>query len=654
MPVSTNRISVAFLYGRITIIQNNYMKRIAFQILTIAVLCLMMQGCKTKLPVLESPNGKIQVRLIESEPDTQSAALQVSYVSADGNIVEAVKVKNLGINSRGAKTDTAQYIISDCEFTGLYNLEYEMLAGKKSVCTNISNEYLLTLQSADKQKSCLMELCILNDGVAFRYLPGPDAELYGTETTTYSIPEGRKRWFSEWDWNLAYERLFPVSTHGEKKHFSYPSLVEASDSCYVLITESGIGPRNSASSLFNNSGDSLYSVVPDVNEAADKDVSSPWRVMIVGNLSAIVESTLVTDIVENCKLNDISWIKPGVASWIYWAYNHGSNDYQIVKKYIDMAAKLHLPYVLIDAEWDEMKNGGNIEDAISYAKDLGVDCLIWYNSSTAWVDNGAPGPFYRLNKPEDREREFAWLDSMGVKGVKIDFFKGDSQETMEYCIELLKCAAEHHLLVNFHGATLPRGWQRTYPNLMSTEAVRGAEWYNNGPQFTEPAASHNATLPFTRNVVGSMDYTPCTFSDSQFPHITSKAHELALTVLFESGIQHLADKPESYYAQPQEVQDFLGSLPSTWDDTKFVCGYPGEYAVLARRKGNKWYIGGINGSNIDRFISLCLPFDAGRFTKVTVFEDSPTEPNSWKISTPAKCPDSFKCFARGGFVIVAE
>ena len=318
-----------------------------------------------------------------------------------------------------------------------------------------------------------------------------------------------------------------------------------------------------------------------------------------------MESTLVTDVSEPSKIADTHWIQPGTVSWIYWAYNHGSNDYNIIKQYVDMAVSLRLPYVLIDAEWDTMQGGKTIEDAINYAKSQGVKPLIWYNSSVGWVD-GAPTPKYRLNKKEDREKEFAWCERMGVAGVKIDFFSGDNQLNMDYQQDLLECAARHHLLVNFHGATIPRGWQRTWPNLLSTEAVYGAEWYNNVPTFTDKAARHNATLPFTRNVIGPMDYTPCTFSDSQHPHITTNAHELALTVLFESGLQHLADKPESYLAQPKEVQEFLSNLPTVWDETRLVSGYPGEYVVMARRSGTTWYVAGINGTDSVKTIPLSV------------------------------------------------
>ena len=393
-----------------------------------------------------------------------------------------------------------------------------------------------------------------------------------------------------------------------------------------------------------------FRVVPDKNDVRVSGIwRSPWRVAIIGSLGDVVESTLITDVSSPNKLLDTSWIHPGVVSWIYWAYNHGSNDFEIIKKYVDMAVTLKLPYVLIDAEWDEMKDGRTIEEAVAYATTQGVKPLIWYNSSVGWID-GAPGPKFRLNKPEDREREFAWCEKIGVAGVKIDFFSGDNQMNMDYCIDLLECAARHHLLVNFHGAPIPRGWQRTYPNLLSTEGVYGAEWYNNVPTFTNQAASHNATLPFTRNVIGPMDYTPCAFSDSQHPHITSKAHELALTVLFESGLQHLADKPESYLAQPQAVQDFFTELPSIWDETRFVAGYPGKSAVLARRFGHSWYVAGINGLDEAQTFSLNLSFIIKSADKIQFFADAPD--GSWAITNTESLPTQLLCQPRGGFVIV--
>ena len=524
--------------------------------------------------------------------------------------------------------------------------DYQMLTGKRCHCTNEANEYRLGK----------MVLRLYNDGLAFRY----EDPNWMKDQAAYRIPEGTKRWMQQWC--DSYEGFFPQTTsyktkpipsfsgisqspEGWNNRWGYPALIEPATGVFALITEANIERGQSASCLYNDG--ELFRVVPDGTIEGKTNDHSPWRVVIVGTLADVVQSTLVTDVSEPCRLEDTSWIQPGVVSWVYWAYNHGSNDFNIIKKYVDMAVSLKLPYVLIDAEWDEMKDGKTIEDAVGYAKQQGIRPLIWYNSSVGWVD-GAPGPKFRLNKPEDREKEFAWCEQIGVAGVKIDFFSGDNQMNMEYCQDLLESAARHHLLVNFHGATIPRGWQRTYPNLMSTEGVYGAEWYNNVPTFTDKAAAHNATLPFTRNVVGPMDYTPCAFSDSQHPHITTHAHELALTVLFESGLQHLADRPESFLVQPQEVQDFLGYLPVVWDETRFVSGYPGESVVLARRSGNTWYVAGINGTEEPKILDTPLDFIPNG--KVTSYMDG--EP--WTVCHDLTLPKSVNCRPRGGFVLVVQ
>ena len=527
--------------------------------------------------------------------------------------------------------------------------DYQMLSGKRSHCTNEANEY----------RCGNMLLRMYNDGIALRY--------EGTVATqpAYRIPEGTRRWMQQWC--DSYEGFFPLETtykvtpvpsysgisksaEGWNNRWGYPALLEPQKGVFALITEANIEHGQSASYLMNDG--ELFRIVEAEHIAGKTSDHTPWRVAIIGKLQDVVESTLVTDVCKPSQIADASWIQPGVVSWIYWAYNHGSNDYNIIKKYVDLAVALRLPYVLIDAEWDDMNKlpsneGKTIEDAVAYAKAQGIKPLIWYNSSVGWV-NGAPTPKYRLNKPEDREKEFAWCEKIGVAGVKIDFFSGDDQRNMDYCIDLLESAARHHLLVNFHGATIPRGWQRTWPNLMSTEGVYGAEWYNNTGTFTNKAASHNATLPFTRNVIGPMDYTPCAFSDSQHPHITTHAHELALTVLFESALQHLADRPESLLAQPKAVQDFFGQLPTAWDETRFVSGYPGESVVLARRRGDTWYIAGINGKDQEQTLSVPLGFAKGKH--ITLFADG--EP--WAISQPAKLPKQMTCKPRGGFVMVVK
>ncbi len=533
--------------------------------------------------------------------------------------------------------------------------DYTMLSGKRLQCSNEANEYL-----AELGQNVRMVIRIYNDGIAFRYeLADLEDATLPKEQTTLRIPEGMKRWMM--NWTDSYEEYYPLTTsfkvpprrqqydknaEGYACRWGYPVLLEPSKGVFALLSEANIERRQSASCLYNEG--ELYRITPAENDLKiSGDWHSPWRTIIIGSLASLVESTLITDLAEPCQLADTEWIQPGVVSWVYWAYNHGSDDYNIICKYVDLAVSLKLPYVLIDAEWDQMKDGKTIEDAVGYAVGKGIKPMIWYNSSVGWLE-GAPTPKFRLNKPEDREKEFAWCEKIGVAGVKIDFFSGDNEMNMDFCIDLLESAARHHLLVNFHGATVPRGWQRTYPNLLSTEGVLGAEWYNNNNVFTDKAAAHNATIPFTRNVIGPMDYTPCAFSDSQYPHITSNAHELALTVLFESGLQHLADRPESFLAQPQEVLQFLGQIPTVWDETRYVSGYPGESVVLARRHGDTWYVAGINGSDQAKTLSFDLSFISG--SQITAFADTAKEP--WVITTPQALPTKMDCQPRGGFVFV--
>jgi len=579
-------------------------------------------------------------------------AVAGKVASPNGKLMAVTNGKTLTINYNNKQVLDVVDAVADGQslvFVRKVKDDYQMVAGKCSHCVNQANEY----------RCGNMVLRMYNDGIAFRY------ESAVATQPAYRIPEGTRRWMQQWC--DSYEGFFPLETtykvtpvpsysgisksaEGWNNRWGYPALLEPHKDVFVLITEANIEHGQSASCLFNDG--ELFRVTPAATIAGKTCDHTPWRVAIIGGLKDVVESTLVTDVCEPSQIADPSWIQPGVVSWIYWAYNHGSNDYNIIKKYVDLAVALRLPYVLIDAEWDEMdklpsNEGKTIEDAVAYAKAQGIKPLIWYNSSVGWV-NGAPTPKFRLNEPEDREKEFAWLEKIGVAGVKIDFFSGDDQRNMDYCIDLLESAARHHLLVNFHGATIPRGWQRTWPNLMSTEGVYGAEWYNNVGTFTNKAACHNATLPFTRNVIGPMDYTPCAFSDSQHPHITTHAHELALTVLFESALQHLADRPESLLAQPQGVQRFFGMLPSVWDETRYVSGYPGESVVLARRRGDTWYVAGINGTNQERTFSMSLGFVKGKC--ITLFADG--EP--WAISQPTKLPKQITCKPRGGFVIVIK
>ena len=617
---------------------------------------IMISSCSTETLDVTSPTGKLGVTV---KPMEGKAYDKITFsVNYDGKTI-------LSQTELGLETDIQKFYgnlkLKSVSKTKRIVDDYKMITGKRSHCINEAFE---RTYSFENQEGNTLDITfrVYDNGVVFRYEINTiaDKEYVVDEYTAYNIPQGAKRWMQQYD--PGYEKFFPVSTDGKLpdrpkvNSWGYPGLVELQDSVFMLITEANIRRGHCGSLLFNGDNNDRYQVkLADKKQVAERTWGSPWRVLIIGGLSDIVESTLVTDVSDPSKVEYTEWINPGMVSWIYWAYNHGSKDYQKVKEYIDLAAEMHWTYNLIDWEWDEMSNGGNLQDAVKYTLNKGIKPLLWYNSSTNWI---GPGPLFRLNKKQDREKEYAWLSEMGIAGIKVDFFSGDSVSTMNYYIDLLEDAIKYKLMLNFHGATIPRGWQRTYPHMMSIEGVYGAEWYNNAPILTNRAAEHNATLPFTRNVVGPMDYTPGTFSNSQHPHITSYAHELALPVIFESALQHMPDRPSVYYGLPEPVKRLLSELPVAWDDTKLLAGYPGEEVILARRKGNVWYIGGINGTNETKTLHISLDKIAVNGKKISIFKDGIDDKHfAIEENIPlanVKSDLTIECLPRGGFVAVIK
>ena len=622
----------------------------------VILITVMISSCHTETLDVVSPDGNLKV------------TMEFAEESAYDEIVFSVDYKGgriLSCSKLGLETD-ARKLAGNLKLKSVSDVkrvtdDYKMITGKRSHCVNEASERVYSFENESGQ---ILEVAfrVYDDGVAFKYRINAvaDEEHVIHEYTTYTVPEGAKRWIQQYD--PGYEKFFPLSTdgkladHPEVDFWGYPVLVEPQDSVFMLITEANIRRGHCGSFLYNGDHRDSYRVrLADKQPVGDGLWESPWRLLIIGDLSDVVESTLVTDVSDPSKVEDTEWINPGMVSWIYWAYNHGSKDYQRVKEYIDLAVRMKWPYDLIDWEWDEMGNGGNLQDAVEYALEQGIKPLLWYNSSTSWL---GPGPLYRLNKKEDREKEYKWLSDIGVAGIKVDFFTGDSVTTMNYYMDLLEDAVKYKLMINLHGASIPRGWQRTYPHMMSVEGVYGAEWYNNNPILTAQAAEHNATLPFTRNVVGSMDYTPGTFSDSQYPHITSHGHELALPVIFESALQHMPDRPSTYDNLPEAVKHLLSELPTAWDDTKLLAGYPGIEVVMARRKGDVWYIAGINGTNEPRMLRASLKNIPVSGKKISLFKDG-TDDRSFAIEENISLSDvqtdlEIKCLPRGGFVAMIK
>lgn len=613
---------------------------------------------------LVGPNKKLTLTIEVENPSPEGygdALFTINY--ADGKAAKSILSRAV----LGMETDRQMFrslkLLSASKAISV-NEDYRMVTGKKSHCTNKGFERTYSFVN-EQQQTLNVTFRVYNDGVAFRYTldaAGSDTEYITNELTAYPIANGTKRWMQQYVND--YEGFFPLATNGENVEdrsphtWGYPALVEPQESVFMLISEAGIGRNRSASRLNNADNPDEYRVrMADEKVAFTGSFTSPWRTLIIGSLADVVESTLITDVSEPCKVANTDWIVPGPAAWIYWAHNHGSKDFQVVKEYIDLAARMGWPYNLIDWEWDVMGNGGTVQDAIKYAQEKGVKTMLWYNSGTSWNGPGAPGPLDRLYTNESREKEYAWLKELGVSGIKVDFFGMDGANIINYYIDILEDAAKYQMMINFHGATIPRGWQRTYPNMMTVEAVYGAEWYNNRPTLTDRAAAHNATLPFTRNVIGPMDYTPGTFTDSQHPHITSHAHELALPVIFESALQHMPDRPSAYDALPTEIREFLTGLPTAWDETKLLGGYPGVDVIIARRKGNVWYIGGLNGTNEARTLTFSPAALAKLGKTITLFKDG-ADHKGFNIESARQLTDKAEitvdCLPRGGFVALIK
>ncbi|KOH44957.1 glycoside hydrolase family 97 protein [Sunxiuqinia dokdonensis] len=627
------------------------------KLFTALFLLITISAVSQKLTVT-SPNKKISVNLFHGQQvDTGEWYLKVNYHD-DHQVSEMIPRVDLGL----VRED--QDFSKDLQFLKagkptLIQENYRAVHGKRSQCSNEANEVVVAFENSGKAKMNLI-VRAYNDGVAFRY-EFPEKEGVFTirdELTAYVVPDTTERWLQKFD--LSNEGLYSHMKDDQvQQNWSYPALFRLGESRYwYLVHEADVDRAYCATKLSNLGDQSSYKVTlpyPHEGEAeALPTISlpwkSPWRVIILGGLSDIVESTLIDDISTPAVLPDTDWIKPGKVSWNYWSDNHGTRDFQTVCEFTDLAATMGWRYTLFDWEWDVMANGGNVEDAAKYALSKGVKPLIWYNSGMfKWI---TATPVDRMKTHENRMKEFAWLKEQGFAGVKIDFFLSEKQYMVDYYLDILEDAAQFELLVYFHGCLVPRGWARTYPHLMTYEGVRGAEWYNNNPELTNTAPEHNSVMAFTRNVVGSMDYTPVTFTNSQHPHITSYGHELALSVVFESALQHLADRPGGYANLPDAAKWFLKEVPAAWDDTKFLDGFPGRDVMIARQTGDSWYIGGINSENKEKTKTISFDFlKAGQKYKLTLIADGEHDKmlSSRYLVVDNSSKVDVKLLRRGGF-----
>lgn len=451
-----------------------------------------------------------------------------------------------------------------------------------------------------------------DDAVAFRYrfpAVGP-AEVSVTRELTTVTPAADGRVWAQSTHPVAapahentYANGVPIGTASETSSWDMPALFEI-DGQWLLVAESDLHSDYHGSRLGGVPDGRAYSLVgPDPREgrgvggvtaSATLPLALPWRVLAVADTAAqMLESTAVWHLAEPSRLDDASWVRPGRAAWSWWSQNASSTDPDAQRRFIDFAALMGWEYSLIDANWTAMGDDV-IRELVGYAAERHVGLMLWYNS-------GGPHnavteqPRDLMHLPAPRRAELQRIADWGVSGIKVDFFESDKQEHIAEYWGILEDTAAVGLLVNFHGSTVPRGWDRTWPHLMTMEAVRGAEWYLIDPDFANQAITHNTILPFTRNVVGPMDYTPTVFSDRLEPRRTTAAHELAQTVAFQSSLLHLADAPDSYLVQDPTVLELLRAVPASWDRTVGLSGEPGDHVVVARLSGREWWVAGLCG-----------------------------------------------------------
>jgi alpha-glucosidase len=555
---------------------------------------------------------------------------------------------------------------------------YTMVNAKKESITYTANKREFDL--VNKQgRSIGIVFQVANDGVAFRYrFAGMDGVLttINKEYTSYHFLPSAKAWLqpkavAQTGWehtNPSYEENYRQHVDVGAKSVTgwvYPALFRSANT-WIAVTEAGMDGSYCGTVLKNEPESSVYQVsFPDVREVFTGKGSlpqsagnwhSPWRLIAIGSLKTIMESTMGTDLaIPAIKLKDPGFIKPGKSSWSWIMSKDEAIVYAEQQRYIDYAASMKWQYCLIDVNWDTKIGYDKIAELAAYGAAKNVGLLLWYNSAGSW--NTVPyHPKDKLLTRQSRRHEFERLNKMGIKGIKVDFFNGDGQSMIAYYTDILTDAADYNLLVNFHGATLPRGWARTYPHLMTTEAVKGFEMVTFTQQAADEEANHAAMLPFTRNLFDPMDFTPMNLYKIPTSVIrkTTSAFELATGVLFLSGIQHYAESPDGMAKMPDFIKDYLRDLPDHWQDVKFIDGEPGNFVVIARRSGDKWYVAGINGTPSAKKLSLDLA-ELNK-QKGTLLADGPENLNLQQM-TIALTPDKkveLTLKGNGGFVIILE
>lgn len=440
----------------------------------------------------------------------------------------------------------------------------------------------------------------------------------------------------------SYEEGYQVDEPVGKKSptglgFTFPALFRAGDAGWVLVSETGTSSQYAGTRLGDPTPDGVYPIafpepgenggIGDATVSASLPLLTPWRTLTVGKtLAPIVESTVATDVVAPLYAPSQTYA-PGRATWSWLVWQDASMNEADQRTFIDLAAAMGWEYILVDALWEGNLGRAKLAELVTYARSKQVEILLWYNSNGAW--NDAPqDPRNRMDTAPARRNEMTWLKSLGVKGLKVDFFGGDKQTTIKLYEDILTDGNAHGLMLVFHGATLPRGWERMYPNFMSSEAATVSENLIFSQGFADGEARLSTILSLVRNPVAPLDFGPLVLNRSFHKEAgkgnqrrTTDAFQLATTVLYQSPLQHFGLTPGNLTEQPAFVIDFLRKVPVGWDETRYLAGYPGRDVALARRHGDRWYVAATNGEKQAKELTLTVPFLAGR--TLTLIHDAP-------------------------------
>ena len=528
---------------------------------------------------------------------------------------------------------------------------YELASIKQSKVRYVANEAVFSFTQQGKTIYDVI-FRISNNDVAFKYRMYPQGETLSCvikkEATGFAFPDGTTTFLcpqskpmggfarTSPSYETSYTADDVAGKNGWGEGYTFPCLFRNGDNGWVLVSETGVNGGYCASRLLGHK-EGVYTIgFPQEGEANGNGTVSPgialpgetpWRTITVGKtLAPIVETTVPFDVVKPLYQAKGEYTY-GRGSWSWIIGMDGSTNYKEQLRYIDFSAAMGYQSVLVDALWDKQIGRDKIEELAKYGKDKGVALYLWYNSNGYW--NDAPQtPRGIMDNAIARRKEMKWMQSIGIRGIKVDFFGGDKQMTMQLYEDILSDANEYGLLVIFHGCTLPRGWERMYPNFASSEAVLASEnlHFSQGSCDNE---AFNATLhPFIRNTVGSMDFGGSAlnkyYNADNAPRgsrrVTSDVYALATAVLFQSPVQHFALAPNNLTDAPSWAIDFMKEVPTTWDEVRFIDGYPGKYVILARRHGDKWYIAGVNAQKETLKLKVNLPmFSNGE--KVRLFSD---------------------------------